>query len=78
MDDDDYGDVIVTTPSRPFRWIDLAVVATHFARDLAGAVEDSLDLLHQVILSHANHKVDQATFREEAALEIERIVNGDT
>lgn len=74
MDDDEYGPCV---PSRPMRRIDVAVIAATMLRDIASDVAQAFDLLADVVMGHANHQVDRDTFRMEAALEIERLTEGE-
>lgn len=67
-DDDDYGPV-----TRRMLPVDYVVMAAFFFDELAGAVHRTATKAYNLAAMHANHIHEQATFREEAALEIETL-----
>lgn len=70
-DDDDYGPV-----TRRMLPVDYVVMAAFFFDELAGAVHRTATKAYSLAAMHANHIHEQATFREEAALEIETMTGG--
>lgn len=76
MDDDEY-EFMVELPSplaRRFRKIDLLIVGLSMLSDMTQAVADNATLLHDIVAMHANFKIDQDLFHEEAAMEIEALI----
>jgi len=71
MDEDFDTDVI---PGRKARGIDFLVIGLGFVSDVVCAVEQAVDLAQSVVCSHANWLVDREQFHEEAALELESII----
>lgn len=77
MDDDFDVEVSALTLSRKFRKTDLLVLALDMVAGVSEAISTTLGIARDCSAMHANWRADQDIFHEEAALEIENIVNGD-
>lgn len=79
MEDEEYEGFIECeeVTSRKFRKADLAVLALGLVSGIVDAVQATATTAYNLAAMHANYEVDQDTFREEAALEIETIT-GDS
>lgn len=75
FDDELEGEAL---PSRRFVGVDLLVVGLGFASDIATDVGSALTQLRNLTAMHANYRVDQRSFAEEAAKEIETLTSGET
>lgn len=64
------------TPRR-LQKIDFLILGLEFCRQIASAVEDTLASAVMLTAAHANHKVEQREFQEEAMLEIETITGDE-
>lgn len=62
---------------RRFRKGDVLVLAFSLCTDVIGALHGNLMTTTQMIAGHVNWQNDRADFHEEAAREIETIVNGE-
>lgn len=69
MDDDDL--MMTGRPSAPMRRIDWLIVGVDLARQMTEALLGALSNAEMLLCGHANHKVDQATFEDEARRQIE-------
>lgn len=70
--DDDFEPVVVSRPAqRRAIAFDLVVLGAYVLDELAGALHSTCTAAYNLAAMHANHLHEQATFREEAALEIE-------
>ena len=59
---------------RKARKIDFLVIGLGFVSDVVAAVESAVDMTLSLACSHANWLVDREQFHEEAALELESII----
>ena len=64
--------------SRRFMPTDLFVLALDLARGVSEAVAATLGTAQSLAAGHANYKVDQAAFHEQAALQIETMTSGES
>lgn len=71
MDEDE----AILAPSVPARRIDWFILGVNFARNLAEAASEALVAAEVLLVQHANHMVDQASFMDEARQQIESITN---
>lgn len=67
----------VETNSMRFIAADIAPLVLNLMVNVVGAVHSSLITAYNVAARHANFLHDQATFREEAAIEIETLTTGE-
>lgn len=78
--DDDYDDnegfavfVPGPPPTRRFVLVDLLVLSLHFVSEVAGAFHSTSVAAYNIAAQHANYRVDQRDFREQAARDIETL-----
>lgn len=64
--------------SRRFRKEDLAVLALGFVHGIVSAFHETATVAYDLAAMHANYKVDQDAFHEEAALAIETITGEES
>lgn len=65
------------SPARRFIRADAVALGLRFLSDLATAVDENLTRLSNAAAMHANYRIQQREFREQAAIEIETLVSGD-
>jgi hypothetical protein len=79
MDDDNDFEFVTSSPVQrraiPF---DFVVLGAFLLDELAGAIHSTATAAYNLAAMHANYLHDQATFREEAALEIETMTTGES
>lgn len=76
-DEEEFEDEDYYQPARRLQGIDAAIVTLELCRGIASAVTNALSSSVQLLAAHANYRVEQQAFQEEAALEIETIVTGE-
>lgn len=76
MDDDDYTFTSTAPCARRMLAFDVVVLAAFLIDEIAAAVHSTTTAAYNLTAMHANHLHEQATFREEAALEIETMTGG--
>lgn len=64
-------------PSRRFMRTDLVVLGLDLVGGVLNSVVNTLATARNLAAAHANYKVEQHAFHEEAALEIEQMTSGD-
>jgi hypothetical protein len=75
-DEEEYE--IVTSPwSRKFQKVDVIVLGLNLVHGVAQAVADTFLAAQGIFAGHANYMIEQTTFHEEAALEIETLIAGE-
>jgi hypothetical protein len=81
-DDDDFFSDVVFAPAQPtsrrFMPADVAVLALDLAAGLSAAVAQTVMDARNIAAFHANWQVDRSRFHEQAALEIETMIAGET
>lgn len=77
MDDEDFEfDAVESNPipGWKLRWIDVAALGVGFLHDIAAVVEETLDGAQALLCSHANYMFNRDQFHQEAAVELETIL----
>lgn len=76
MDEDEYeyDDLDLTRPTKPIDW---AIVGLDFVRQLADATASTIQAVELLLIGHANHQVERASFMDEARRQIESMTNGE-
>lgn len=74
--DDDY-DITYVSRGRKAGLVDLLVLSLHFVSELTSALHSTAVAAYNIAAQHANHRIDQEAFREQAALEIETLTGDD-
>lgn len=67
----DEDEWVMEPPRRRFMPTDVVVLGLHLVAGISGAVTNTLNTAQALAAAHANFKVAQHEFHEEAALEIE-------
>lgn len=72
--DDDCEFETEAIPGWKMRWIDVVALGVGFLHDVTAVVEETLDGAQQLICSHANYMWNRDQFHQEAAMELETIL----
>lgn len=62
-------------PSRKLQKVDFAILGVNLVGSILGGLTESLQAFGYTLAAHANFNLDQRAFHEEAALEIETLIN---
>jgi hypothetical protein len=80
--DDDYDDSDFFVPGPPrgrqVGLIDLMVLSLHFVSEITSALHSTAVTAYNMAAQHANYKIDQREFRDQAARAIESMTTGET
>lgn len=75
--DDDYGTFTTDRPSRQLRWQNVAAVVLSGAGCIIEQVADTLEAVAHQLMCAGNYEDDRQAFHEEAAMELETLLEGD-
>ena len=75
--DDEYGTFTVERPSRQLRWQAIAAVVLSGAGCALEQISETLEAVAHQLMCAGNYADDRQTFHEEAALELETLLEGD-
>lgn len=75
--DDEYGTFTVDRPSRQLRWQNVAAVVLSGAEAALDQLSGVLDGIAHLLMADANYQDDRRSFHEEAAHELETLLEGD-
>lgn len=76
MDEDEFCEDCLPV-SHPFSKIDLLIVGLGAIRNCFNVAAVAVDALQDLAIGHALHKSDEREFAMSAAMEIERLTEGD-
>lgn len=77
IDFEDSSEVVVL-PSRPMSRLDLLIRSIWMAQTGSALLSQWLDGFNDMLMMHSNHKFDRSAMAEQAALELETMIGGDS